>query len=80
MHNRMVKNMLKIGKQKRNDSFKRAIDITGQNCGAFNQADQTNSPVNPIEWKQMHDSQMYEIEAERKRALAIMYVRRNAII
>jgi DNA-binding protein Fis len=71
--------MLKIGKQNRNDSVKRAIDIAGQNCDTCNQTDQANSLVNQIEWNQMHDSQMYEIEAEQKRALAIMYARRNTI-
>ena len=64
-------------RNKSNDSFKRATDIAGQGCGAINHANQANSSISPIEWTQMHDSLKYQIEAEQKRALAIMYMRRN---
>jgi len=80
--------MLKIGKKSHtyhvnprsklcNDSFKRALDIVGQDSGACNSTDQLNSAVSVSNWEQMHDSLTYQIETEQKRALGIMYASRN---
>jgi len=86
----MVKMMLKIGKKGQtchfnprsklgNDSFKRALDIVGQDSGACCPTDRRNSPVSPFNWEQMHDSLTYQTEAEQKRALGIMYASRNTL-
>ena len=84
----MVKRMLKIGKKTGtcnvnqrnkfgNDSFKRALDIFRQDREASCPADQRNLTFKQSDWNQTNDDPMYQIVAEQKRALALMYASRN---
>jgi len=91
MHNRMVKQMLKISKKGQissenprnrcgNYSFKRAIDINGQDSGACGSAARSEVSLSLPDWRQTQDSSRYQIEAEQKRSLAMMYASTNRFL
>jgi len=61
-------------------SFKRAVDIVGQDYAECCPTDQYNSFASPIDSTQIHDGLTFQIEAEQKRALGIMYASRNKFI